>query len=157
MHLISLTQYNRSSQTVPANPTLQLLLTKYYVEIIVQSKISLDRCKHYSSHLFLIWLIFLACIFICLYSESNFSRLSLTHKSNNTHDGFCMSLSRVIIYYNIALHLTSFIFIISEGENLLRDLEMLRDRAEYFARQSRQINSLNGVGFGQSKRFDTLR
>ncbi|XP_050546698.1 orcokinin peptides type B-like isoform X3 [Daktulosphaira vitifoliae] len=43
-----------------------------------------------------------------------------------------------------------------EGENLLRDLEILRDRAEYFARQSRQINSLNGVGFGQSKRFDTL-
>ncbi|XP_001947462.1 orcokinin peptides type A isoform X2 [Acyrthosiphon pisum] len=43
-----------------------------------------------------------------------------------------------------------------EGENLLRDLEILRDRAEYFARQSRHINSLDGVGFGQSKRFDTL-
>ncbi|XP_025409031.1 orcokinin peptides-like isoform X2 [Sipha flava] len=43
-----------------------------------------------------------------------------------------------------------------EGENILRDLELLRDRAEYFARQNRQINSLNGVGFGQSKRFDSL-
>ncbi|XP_022171493.1 orcokinin peptides-like [Myzus persicae] len=43
-----------------------------------------------------------------------------------------------------------------EGENLLRDLEILRDRAEYFARQNRHINSLDGVGFGQSKRFDTL-
>ncbi|XP_050420751.1 orcokinin peptides type B-like isoform X2 [Adelges cooleyi] len=43
-----------------------------------------------------------------------------------------------------------------EGENLLRDLEILRDRAEYFARQSRQINTLSGAGFGQSKRFDTL-
>ncbi|XP_015366799.1 PREDICTED: orcokinin peptides type A-like [Diuraphis noxia] len=44
----------------------------------------------------------------------------------------------------------------TKGENLLRDLEMLRDRAEYFARQNRHINSLDGVGFGQSKRFDTL-
>ncbi|XP_026820115.1 orcokinin peptides type A-like isoform X2 [Rhopalosiphum maidis] len=43
-----------------------------------------------------------------------------------------------------------------EGENLLRDLEMLRNRAEYFARQNRHINSLDGIGFGQNKRFDTL-
>ncbi|XP_025195472.1 orcokinin peptides type A-like [Melanaphis sacchari] len=43
-----------------------------------------------------------------------------------------------------------------KGQNLLRDLEILRDRAEYFARQNRHINSLDGIGFGQSKRFDTL-
>lgn len=50
-----------------------------------------------------------------------------------------------------------FFFILPEGENLLRDLEMLRDRAEYYARQSRQFNSLNGDGFGHNKRFDSLR
>lgn len=51
----------------------------------------------------------------------------------------------------------NYFFFFLEGENLLRDLEILRDRAEYFARQNRHINSLDGVGFGQSKRFDTLR
>ncbi|XP_050056085.1 orcokinin peptides type A-like, partial [Aphis gossypii] len=44
----------------------------------------------------------------------------------------------------------------TKGENLLRDLEMLRDRVEYFARQTRHINSLDGIGFGQNKRFDSL-
>lgn len=57
--------------------------------------------------------------------------------------------------------LIGFVFRSAEGENLLRDLEMLRDRAEYFARQSRPLNSLNGGGggggFGPTKRFDTLR
>lgn len=48
-------------------------------------------------------------------------------------------------------------FFFTEGENLLRDLEMLRDRVEYFARQTRHINSLDGIGFGQNKRFDSLR
>ncbi|KAF0765836.1 Orcokinin peptide [Aphis craccivora] len=43
-----------------------------------------------------------------------------------------------------------------QGENILRDLEMLRDRVEYFARQTRHINSLDGIGFGQNKRFDSL-
>uniref|UniRef100_A0A8D8WG52 Orcokinin peptides n=2 Tax=Cacopsylla melanoneura TaxID=428564 RepID=A0A8D8WG52_9HEMI len=40
--------------------------------------------------------------------------------------------------------------------NLMRDLDALRNRAEYFERQDRQINALSGDGFGISKKFEPL-
>lgn len=79
-------------------------------------------------------------------------------KPRPTHEH--ASDTRIVMYSrreNVFKFFLIIIFCILEGENLLRDLEMLRDRAEYYARQNRQINPLNGVGYGQNKRFDTLR
>nr|AWT50616.1 neuropeptide PDF [Diaphorina citri] len=86
---------------------------------------------------------------VCLLSV--FVAVTVAYPSGSDADVHMKSL-----YYNRAEGIPDRQYDSVASLNLMRDLDALRNRAEYFERQDRQINALSGDGFGISKKFEPL-